>query len=115
MKYRPLPIEKKLAALDTGAKLKAIGPLMVETMSTQGFQLVTGLLRELDRATLAGLRGGLYAARPDLATGRLQVIDDIRRTLRSYLPEPERAKVDWFDQESEGFIEDPSVPDDDNG
>ncbi len=116
MKYRQLPIEREFEGRPDAEVKPLVGALLAETMSTKGFQLVTGILRNLERGALGGLRSGLYGVRADLGLGRLQAVEEIRRSLRALLPEQERARVDWFDQEDEGWVtEDPDAPDDDNG
>lgn len=119
MKYRKLPIEREYERMTEAQRAdfdaRTRGALMLETMSTKGFQFVTGVLRNVEHATLAGLRAGLYANRPDFAVGRLNVIEEIRRMLRAYLPGPEQEKVDWHDQEDEAFALDASADDPDNG
>lgn len=113
MRYRRLPIEREYAGQPPEVIGKAWAAMLVETMSTKGFQLVTGILRRLEQNTLDALRCGLYGQRPDLGTGRLQVIEEIRRSLVAMLPAPERAHVDWSDDQDEGYTAlDPDAPDD---
>jgi len=115
MRYRLLPIEWEWRDLTPEAIEAARGPLLVETMSTRGFQIVTGVLRNLERATMEALRAGSYGQRVDLGTGRLQCIEEIRRSLVGILPVPQRPAVNWYDDEHEGFTRDDAAPDDDHG
>lgn len=113
MKYRQLPLERDWAGRPADEIERDRGILLTETMSTRGFQIVTGVLRNLEREALHYLRCG--AGKADHMIGRIQCIEAIRRSLVGILPAPQQPKVDWFDQESEGFILDEGAPDDDNG
>lgn len=102
MKYRQLPLERELADMSDNDRNRLVAGLMLETMSTRGFQLVTGVLRNLERAYDLSLRGNVGI--PDRAIGALQAIESIRRSLIALLAVDQRANVDWFDDVDEGFV-----------
>jgi hypothetical protein len=105
MKYRKLPIEAEIAAIPETERAARVGAYLVETMSTKGFQLVTGVLQKLEARALLALRTGqVPPERMGLVAGRLQCIEEIRRSLQALLPVPQQPNVDWFDDEEEAFV-----------
>lgn len=106
MKYKPLPFVTELRAIHDRSQKEAEdlrGAALVETMSTKGFQLVTGALREHERSVLNLLRSG-GGPRPDHLMGQLHVINEIRRTLVAMLPPASRTQVDWYDEQEEAYV-----------
>ena len=116
MKYKRLPIEAELLAItNDNERSKVRSAAFLEVARMKGFQLVTGILRTLESRSLNALRCGLV---PDdkigRVLGRLENIEEIRRSLTSLLPESEQPHVDWFDSEEEAFVNvDETLPTDD--
>jgi hypothetical protein len=103
MTYRKLPFELELEALLQQGEAKMIetrGDAFLETASTTGFQLVTALLRDLERLAMHSLRTGT-GRNPDRVLGRIEAIEEIRRSLVALLPDAQKANVDWFDSEED--------------
>lgn len=106
MKYKKLPFQAELEAIlqnDGADKLEEVrAAAFSETARTKGFQLVTALLRDLESAVIGALRTGSHP-RVERLMGRLELIEEIRRVLTVLLPVPERAQVDWFDEEEDSL------------
>ena len=112
MRYRTLPLEAELNNITqtqgADAAFKVSGALLRETMATKGFQLVTGVLRNLEAAVLNQLRSVSDPSHALRLTGQLHAIEGIRRSLCALLPDAEKAQVDWFDDEDEGINVEPA-------
>lgn len=105
MKYTPLPLEENLAQKTSDEARQIIETLIVETMNTRGFQLILGILRNLDARAMMALRSGMVKPeRVGELLGRIQCIEEIRRSLQALLPVPEQANVDFYDGEEEAFV-----------
>lgn len=100
MRYRKLPIEKELEQLSADEAVKIREGLAVELMSARGFQLVTGLLRDVEALAMLHLRLG---NKPERMLGCIECVAEIRRRLVSMLPGDQRANVQWHDEEFEEF------------
>jgi hypothetical protein len=110
LKYKPLPIELELAALKPDEYLTRRAELTRELMTTRGFQLVTILLRDLEIRALSALRMGLQEVQVGRVLGRLECIEEVRRSLSLLLPVADRDRVDWHDEADEGLVlEDPAA------
>lgn len=117
MRYKPLPIGARLARIAAAegeeAMIQAREAAFIVAATQEGFQLVTALLRDLERAALQNLREG--RGNTDRQLGRLHCIEEIRRGLVSLLPEDRRRSVDWADEEEEEFLlVDPKAQGDDD-
>jgi hypothetical protein len=109
MTRRTLPFEAELQSLlsqKDGEKLmlQARDAAFLETVKTPGFQLVTALLRDLDSIYMNSLRSGTHP-RPERLLGRLEGLEEIRRSLEALLPTAPRPSVDWFMDEDNVFLE----------
>jgi hypothetical protein len=110
LKYKPLPIELELAALKPEEAAARRSLLTHELMTTRGFQLVTILLRDLEIRALSALRLGLSDVLVGRALGRIECIEEVRRSLSLLLPVADRDHVDWHDEADEGLVlEDPAA------
>lgn len=106
---RKLPFESELESLlqqKDGERLmtEARGAAFVETVRTPGFQLVTALLRDLDRLYMQSLRTGA-ARQVDKLLGRIEGLEEIRRSLEALLPTAPRPSVDWHTDDDNVFAE----------
>jgi hypothetical protein len=110
MKYRQLPLHAELEHLleTQGAEAmeQARSAYALELFRSKGFQIVILLLRELEQTALNKVRTGKGSDR-DL--GCLNAIEAIRQSLAACLPEPEREKVDFYDDEQESILLDESL------
>jgi hypothetical protein len=106
MKYRKLPVETRLTNIlrDQGeAAVRTVRTALFEELQrTEGFQLVVLILRELEARALLALRTGIAPEKTDRALGRLECIEEIRASLGSLLPVPQRPS--WSDEEEEAFV-----------
>lgn len=107
MKYRPLPIETELKLLQERdgdeAMQKRREALFLETASTPGFGLVTGLLREYEAACLDSLRRNPEASHIERLIGGLNLIERLRTSLAALLPAAQQPSVDWFNDAEEEY------------
>jgi hypothetical protein len=101
MKYNPLPLEAELTALPEDDRTPRRNALVLELFRTPGFQIVTALLRDLERAAYQRLVEGGALDLTQRLLGRLQCIEEIRTSLVALLPSAERPNVSWGDEASE--------------
>jgi hypothetical protein len=105
MKYRPTPLERELAVMSDADRRTLVAGLLLETMQTRGFQVVTGILRKLEAQCFTALRfGAVPAEKVGKVLGRIEAITEIRESLNSLLPEIQRSRVDWCDDEEEAYV-----------
>lgn len=108
MRYQKLPIDLELERLqedkDGDRRVEeAREAYFAETTRTRGFQLIVALLRDLERTYLHRLRTGTHT-KTERLLGRIEGIEEIRRSLTALLPKPQRAGVDWADAEEEDYV-----------
>lgn len=110
MRYRTLPVVTELETIQREqgdeAMQKRREALFLQVAALPGFQLVTGILREYEKASLDYLRTGTLEVAQHM--GRLALIENIRSSLTALLPAEQRPSVDWFDDAEEeftGFVE----------
>lgn len=105
MKYRRLPIETKLEQISDDTERQRVREVLFhDTANTEGFQMVTLLLRALEQRAMFALRNGAPEALVGRILGRLECITEIRESLTRLLPEEIRPAVDWAAEEQEGFV-----------
>lgn len=108
MKHQKLPFELELERLaadekSPGRMIEIRDTAFLETVKTRGFQLVTALLRDLERRYFDALRSGTHP-KVERLLGRIEGIEEIRRSLVALLPVEQRPNADWHDAETEEFV-----------
>lgn len=107
MKYRPLPFIKTLEEIsdsDPARAVKLRSTAMSEFSKSEGAQILTHILREIESRALMGIRLGVSPDKANKMLGQIEAIESIRQSLALCLPESERETVDWFDDQEEEFV-----------
>jgi hypothetical protein len=109
MNTRNLPFEQELLNIlknDGKAAYNAARSGALQAIKdAPGFQLVVGLLRDLEHRTIQNLENGsLNDSQVFRLLGRIEGIKVIRETLRSILPALQQSDIDWYDDDDGAFI-----------
>lgn len=108
MKYRKLPIETKLEAIQAQAgdeaMVRAREEIFLQVAQLEGFQFVTAVLRDREKFIMNALRVCHDPLQAQRLLGSLNEVESIRASLSALVPAEQRLAVDWFNDAEEDYI-----------
>lgn len=108
MRYRKLPIETRLATIQAQEGQEKMEELrsqvILQTMATEGFQVITLILRDRERMLHNQLMLAHDPHQICAVVGGLKEVEHIRASLAALVPAEQRSNIDWFDDGEEDYI-----------
>lgn len=103
MRFRPIPVLQRLAALPDEERQQAIAVMAKQLFQLDGFAIVVDIMRQLESATLDSLRTSVDGAQASRLVGGLHMIESIRRSLAA-LRSTADATPDFYEEGAEEYI-----------